>query len=52
MKKQGIARKRVGAVEGSKVGSFGRGYTPHYMHEFENKQVAEWVPRKCMKKKG
>ena len=28
------------------------GYTPHYMHEFENKRVAEWVPGKCMKRKG
>jgi hypothetical protein len=22
------------------------------MHEFENKGVAKWVPRKCMKRKG
>jgi hypothetical protein len=22
------------------------------MHEFENKWVAKWVPRKCMKRKG
>jgi hypothetical protein len=22
------------------------------MHEFENKRVAKWAPRKCMKKKG
>src|SRR6266852_2110906 len=27
-------------------------YTPHYMHEYENKGVAKWVPRKCMKRKG
>jgi hypothetical protein len=25
---------------------------PHYMHEFENKRVAKWVPRKCVKRKG
>jgi hypothetical protein len=52
MKREGIARRQVATLEGSKVGSLGRGYTPHYMHEFENKRVAEWVPRKCMKRKG
>jgi len=26
--------------------------TPYYMHEFENKGVAKWVPRKSMKRKG
>src|SRR5436853_5132709 len=24
-------------------------YTPHCTHEYENKRVAKWVPRKCMK---
>ena len=27
-------------------------YTPHSMHEIENKRVAKWVPRKFMKRKG
>jgi hypothetical protein len=22
------------------------------MHEFENKGIAKWVPRKCLKRKG
>ena len=30
----------------------GGGYTPHSMHEFENKGDAKWAPRKCMKRKG
>jgi hypothetical protein len=50
VKKKGIARKHVATLEASKVGSLGRG-TPHYMHEFENKRVAKWAPRKCMKRK-
>src|SRR5437879_13012960 len=29
-----------------------KGGTPaHYTHECENKRVAKWVPRKCMKRK-
>jgi hypothetical protein len=39
----------VGRFEG---GRLGRGVPPHYIHEFENKGVAKWVPRKCMKKEG
>ncbi len=49
MKREGIARKHVATLEASKVGSLG---TPHYMHEFENKGVGKWAPRKCMKRKG
>ncbi len=52
MKREGIARKHVAALEASKVGSLGRGTPPHYMHEFENKGVGKWAPRKCMKRKG
>jgi hypothetical protein len=52
MKREGTAWKHVATLEGSKVGSLGRGHTPHYMDEFENKGVAKWVPRKCIKRKG
>lgn len=26
--------------------------TPHSMHEFENKGVAKWVARKCLRREG
>jgi hypothetical protein len=29
-----------------------RGYTAHSMHKFENKRVAKWASRKCLKRKG
>jgi hypothetical protein len=29
----------------------GRGVHPHYIQEFENKRVAKWGARKCMKRK-
>src|SRR5712664_4348833 len=48
LKRKGIARKHAGTLEGLKVAGWGGGGTPHYMHEFENKGVAKWVPRNCM----
>jgi hypothetical protein len=38
------SRLREGEPEG--------GTPTHYMNEFENKKVAKWVPRKCVKRKG
>ena len=29
----------------------GGGHPPYSMHECENKRVAKWAPRKCMKRK-
>jgi len=42
-------RWNVGRFEGWQVGE---GVPPHYMDEYQNKGVAKWVPRKCMKRKG
>jgi hypothetical protein len=53
MKREGIdsseTRCNVGSFEGWQLGE---GVPPHYMHEFENKGVGKWAPRKCMKRKG
>jgi hypothetical protein len=42
-------RCNVGSFEGWLLGE---GVPPHHMHEFENKGVGKWAPRKCMKRKG
>ena len=52
MKRKGIARKHVETSAVWTCKRRGGGYTPHYMHEFENKGVAKWAPRKYMKRKA
>jgi hypothetical protein len=51
VKRKRIDRTHVEASAGLNFRMLRRGHTPHYMHECENKRVAKWAPRKCMKGK-